>query len=300
MSGFIDPAISRKEKIVNEKLTLSELDIVLPSVVEISESGTCNRVCSFCPRSDPNFPDIKKFIEPRLLNKLLLELAEYNYSGIFLFSGFVEPLLDKKIFDHVAMVREILPQARIEMVTNGDVLNEKRLTRLFESGLNTLLISAYDSKEQADDFVALCQKVGLRDDQFVVRARYLPPEEDFGITLSNRAGMMDNGEFAIKSLSEPLKTPCYYPHYTFFMDYLGDVLMCPHDWGKKIIVGNIYKNSFKEVWASQRMKLLRKKLENGNREFSPCDKCDVKGILMGKEHVKAWNELEKQQKVKCL
>ena len=31
----------------------------LPSVIEISESGTCNRTCSFCPRSDPNFEDIK-------------------------------------------------------------------------------------------------------------------------------------------------------------------------------------------------------------------------------------------------
>ena len=39
--------------------------IPLPSVVEISESGTCNRKCAFCPRSAPGFPDVKQFIDAR-------------------------------------------------------------------------------------------------------------------------------------------------------------------------------------------------------------------------------------------
>ena len=36
-----------------------------------------------------------------------------------------------------------------------------------------------------------------------------------------------------ESLTEPLKKPCFIPSYTFFLDYQGDVLICPHDWGKK-------------------------------------------------------------------
>ena len=55
-------------------------------------------------------------------------------------------------------------------------------------------------------------------------------------------------EFKIKSLAEPLKNPCYIPSYTFFLDYNGDVLMCPHDWGKKNILGNLNSSSFKEIW----------------------------------------------------
>ena len=51
--------------------------------------------------------------------------------------------------------------------------------------------------------------------------------------MSNRAGMMSNAEYEIKPLEKSLKVPCYYPSYTFFLDYNGDVLMCPHDWGKK-------------------------------------------------------------------
>ena len=46
--------------------------------------------------------------------------------------------------------------------------------------------------------------------------------------------MMENAEYKIPSLKEPLKKPCYYPHYTFFMDYTGEVLVCSHDWGKNL------------------------------------------------------------------
>ena len=64
--------------------------------------------------------------------------------------------------------------------------------------------------------------------------------------------MMENAEFKINTLKEPLKEPCYYPSYTFFMDYNGDVLMCPHDWGKKIVLGNMMKNSFLNIWNSKK------------------------------------------------
>ena len=65
-----------------------------------------------------------------------------------------------------------------------------------------------------------------------MRHRYLTESEDFGITLSNRSGLMENAEYQIKTLSAPLLNPCFIPSYTFFLDYQGDVLMCPHDWGK--------------------------------------------------------------------
>ena len=44
------------------------------------------------------------------------------------------------------MTRRYLPKSNIEMVTNGDPLNLKRLKMLFENGLNKILISAYDGK----------------------------------------------------------------------------------------------------------------------------------------------------------
>tara|TARA_R110000787_G_scaffold89306_2_gene189137 strand:- start:1511 stop:2422 length:912 start_codon:yes stop_codon:yes gene_type:complete len=292
MDFFFDPAIKRKSAHISSALSRNTHGRApLPGVVEVSESGTCNRKCSFCPRSDPNYPDIKEFIAPALLHKLSAELGELGFGGIFLFSGFVEPLLDKNIYQHIRTVSSNIPNARVEMVTNGDVLNEARLLKLFENGLTTLLISVYDSAEDAERFEQMCIKADLSEHQFVIRHRYLPPEEDFGITLSNRAGAMSNAEFVIDDAVEPLREPCFYPSYTFFMDYNGDVLLCPHDWKKAKVVGNLTDQSFSEIWLGKGFMGARKSLKCGDRTKAPCQRCDVKGTLIGKEHADAWEKL---------
>ena len=288
---FIDPLIKRKANLT-KNVQFYKKNIPLPSVVEISESGTCNRTCSFCPRSAPDFLDIKEFVSEDLINKLSKELSLYDYSGIFLFSGFVEPMIDKNIYNLISVVRSNLPKAKIEMVTNGDALNKQRVENLFRSGLSTLLVSIYDGKKEADTMQKLLQNSGLSEEQFKVRHRYLSESESFGITLSNRSGMMDNAEYVIPSLKEPMKKPCYYPHYTFFMDYTGEVLICSHDWGKKLVVGNLNNESFIDIWCNQKFNLARKKLFNANRNFAPCDKCDVAGTFMGHYHAKAWQVSE--------
>jgi len=289
MDFFLDPAIKRKSQHISGALGRDAHGRApLPGVVEVSESGTCNRKCSFCPRSDPNYPDIKEFIVPSLVQKLSAELGQLGFSGIFLFSGFVEPLLDKNIYEHIKTVSTNMPNARIEMVTNGDVLNKARLSKLFESGLTTLLISVYDSAEDAARLEQMCITTGLLEQQYVIRHRYLPPEEDFGITLSNRAGAMSTAEFVIDDAVEPLTEPCFYPSYTFFMDYNGDVLLCPHDWKKARVVGNMTDQSFSEIWLGENFMGARKSLKCGDRTKAPCQRCDVKGTLIGKEHADAW------------
>mgnify|MGYP001161201474 CR=1 FL=1 len=284
---FIDTNIVNKSKTVEANIQLfkiNEKNLPLPTEIEISESGTCNRVCSFCPRSDPSFEDKKEFISNDLHEKLCRELKEVNYKGTIRYSGFVEPLLDKNIYNLLSMARNYLPESNIEMVTNGDPLNLKRLNKLFTSGLNRILISAYDGKEDADKLDKLCKSANLSDEQYIVRHRYYTEKEDFGITLSNRAGLMENAEHKIKKLKEPLKNPCYIPSYTFFLDYQGDVLMCPHDWGKKIILGDLKKESFLDIWFSKRSLSIRNKLVNSNRLFAPCNICDVVGTFMGEKN----------------
>ncbi len=289
---FIDTNLKNKSKTVKEKLQLIDFNgnkLPLPTEIEISESGTCNRKCSFCPRSAKDFIDKKEFIKNELHEKMCSELKNYNYKGTIRYSGFVEPLLDKNIFNLIKMARNYLPDCNIEIVTNGDPLNLERLKRLFTSGLNKILISAYDGKKEAIDLENLCLKANLNQNQYIVRHRYLSENEDFGITLSNRSGLMENAEYQIKNLSSPLKNPCFIPSYTFFLDYQGDVLMCPHDWGKKLILGNLKKEKLVDIWFSKKSMRLRKMLNKSNRNFAPCNVCDVDGTMMGETNSKFFN-----------
>ena len=119
---FLDPSIERKKKITNKNFQLIEgTSIPLPSEVEISESGVCNRKCSFCPRSDPSYEDINEFIDSSLHSKLIDQLQSLNYRGVIRYSGFVEPLLDKNIYNLIKEVSQKIPECRREIVTNGDV-----------------------------------------------------------------------------------------------------------------------------------------------------------------------------------
>lgn len=284
---FLDTNLKNKSKTVEDKIQLFEYDgtkLPLPTEIEISESGTCNRTCSFCPRSAADFQDKKEFISNELHEKLCTELQKLNYKGTIRYSGFVEPMLDKNIYNLISMVKNFLPDCNVEMVTNGDPLNLNRLNKVFRSGLNRILISAYDGKEDADKLEDLCKEAQLTSNQYIVRHRYYSEEQDFGITLSNRSGLMENAEFKIESLKEPLKNPCYIPSYTFFLDYQGDVLMCPHDWGKKVILGNLNKENLLDIWFSKKSMRIRKMLNNSNRSFSPCNVCDVEGTFMGEKN----------------
>ena len=284
MKKFLDPNIEHKRKTVENRIQLikyNNKEFPLPTEIEISESGICNRKCSFCPRSAPDFKDIKEFISKELISKVVKELRELNYSGVIRFSGFVEPLLDKKIYDHINTIKRYLPLARVEVVTTGDPLNLDRLKKLFNSGLDKLIISAYDGKDDVIKFQKMVKESNLNTDQYIIRDRSLPEEESFGIALSNRSGMMENADFKIPSLKNPLNNPCYIPSYTLFFDYLGDVLMCPHDWGKKIILGNLKKENLLDIWFSERSMKIRKNLVNSNRKFEPCNVCDVEGTLIG-------------------
>ena len=151
--------------------------IPLPSEVEISESGMCNRKCSFCPRSDPNYEHKNEFIDFNLHKKLCDELATFDYKGLLMYSGFVEPMLDKNIYNLVNYAKTTLKKSRIEMISNGDVLNEVRLKKLYDSGLDRLQISLYDGEEQHKDFIKLIKKLKLKNNKYVLRARYLPEEQ---------------------------------------------------------------------------------------------------------------------------
>lgn len=284
---FLDPNLQNKSKLVRDKIQLYEFNgnkYPLPTEIEISESGTCNRSCSFCPRSAPGFVDKKEFISNSLHEKLCLELKELNYKGTVRYSGFVEPMLDKNIYNLISMVRRYVPDSNIEMVTNGDPLNLKRLKKLFEHGLNKILISSYDGKEETELLEKLCIDANLDKKQYMVRHRYYSKDHDFGITLSNRAGQMTGAEFKIDALKEPLRSPCYIPSYTFFLDYQGDVLMCPHDWGKKVILGDLNKQKLIDIWFSKRFMKIRQMLNTSNRNFNPCNVCDVTGTYMGEKN----------------
>ncbi|MBI5402024.1 MAG: SPASM domain-containing protein [Ignavibacteriae bacterium] len=264
------------------------------SLFEINITGMCNRFCEFCPRSDKNvFPNKSEYMSLKLYEKVIKELNELAYDGIIAFSGFSEPLFHKDIYEIISLARKSCAKSRIELYTNGDLLNVKKLAELFNSGCTSIHISLYDGPEQIEKFLSMRDMAGIKDEQFIIRERFLPKKDGYGLTISNRAGLVNFQKLGMKRLNMPFKSKCYYPFYMMFVDYTGEVIICSHDWGKKLIAGNLREESIVEVWTSKTMRSVRDRLDKEDRNFSPCNECDVKGTFMGGEHFKKWQEYYK-------
>jgi len=140
-------------------------------------------------------------------------------------------------------------------------------------------------------------EAGLNKEQFHIRERWYTAEEHFGISsLTNRAGANIMAEINVNKLNTALKRKCFYPFYQILVDFDGAVLLCNHDWDKRLILGNVKETSILDIWNSEKYKEVRGNLANANRNHSPCNRCDANGMQMGGEFVSKWKEYYEGQK----
>jgi len=289
---FPDINIPRKRTVVDQCVPQPGQRTPSPplfSLVEFNLSGLCNRKCVFCPRVDPRiFPNRNEHISVELFERVMLDLAAIGFRGMLLYSGFGEPLLHKHVEALIAISRRHCRDARLELVTNGDYVTVAKLRALFEAGLDTLLISLYDGPHQVSQFREMMATLNLTEEQVVLRTRWLPAEQHFGMVLTNRAGMVEIADVGVGRLSEPLRRRCHYPFYMVMVDYDGSVLLCTHDWGRKLIVGNLNHDNLLDLWNGDLIRNVRHKLAAGDRTSAPCSGCDADGTIMGQAHLAAW------------
>ena len=190
------------------------------SHIEFDLCGWCNRDCVFCPRSDPDYPAEKKTFDVDMYEKTMHDLASVRYAGRLSYSGLSEPYLHKEIYKLIQITKNILPNCVLEIVSNGDVLNSSRMRKSYDSGLDKLLISMYDGPEQIDYFNNMRLEEGLPEEWLILRKRFLSEDENFGINLTNRGGLVKNLEhLGVKSKPETMRHQCYYMHYRMMIDY---------------------------------------------------------------------------------
>lgn len=296
---YFDPSINKKDSLIREKFHRIGLYPVF-SIVEFNLLMACTRACSFCPVSKGfyNSASTKGVMSRNLFSKIIEELKDLSYSGILLFSGFSEPLLHKEIVDFVSLARKALPSAHVEIITNGDLLTAEKIRTIFQAGLNRMVVSVYDGLEAMRKFESLRLDLGLDSQKMVLRRRYFDGN-NYGLTLSNRGGLIKSEDFEEENKKNdvplavplPLDRPCFYPFYMLKVDFNGDVLLCSHDWQKKKIIGNVANITLWEAWTNSEVNEVRKNLIRSKRNHEPCCRCDVIGNLMGEEFFLEWSKI---------
>lgn len=263
------------------------------SWVDLSLTEICNRsaghprACKFCPRIDPAFyPNQNLHMSLRLVESIADQLEALDYQGVVVLCGYGEPLLHPDVAQIVRTLKTV-PKMRVELVTNGDFLGPLRMRELAKAGLDFFVVSMYDGEHQVSKFKDAFEAACIPPDQYLLRDRWHSEEDQFGLKLTNRAGVVTVGPQDPIPGSSSL-SPCYYPTYQLQVDWNGDVLLCPQDWHKRLRFGNLNQDSLWDVWSSKRLHKRRQQLMQGRRCEHPCSSCNTDGTLHGHNHANAW------------
>ena len=257
----------------------------LPSWIELSLIDTCNRACSFCPKSNEEIaPNTHQKMERILIEKLCSDLKKINFDGAFCLCGYGEPLLHK---DHIFIINELAKIGQVEIITNGDTINDKKLREIYSSSASRLLISLYDGSDQLKKFQKMIEKNKIPKDFVILRDRWYSDKNDFGVKLTNRVGTVSAG----KQDKVQINKKCYYTSYQLLIDWNGDVFLCPQDWQRRVTMGNIMQKSFFDIWNGKILNKFRTLHLKGDRSRSPCNSCNANGMVYGEKHSKAWNKI---------
>jgi len=104
--------------------------------------GVCDAKCVFCCYSSKeNSKTIKRPMPMPLFKKIIDEAATIPQINEVAFAGLAEPMLDPFIIERIAYTKQVCPDKRMEMYTNGVRLTSERFEAVKSAGLDVMVIS---------------------------------------------------------------------------------------------------------------------------------------------------------------
>ena len=263
--------------------------------IQIQTVSWCNRSCVFCPSG--KFPVDKAFMPVEIYHRIINQLQAINYAGRISPYLMNESLLDKRLPELLAYTRAHCPESWIAINTNGDALSEALLERLFDAGLNSLDVNAYDSPTQHTRHVELATRFTARRRDITFRTGYSNPffqgdniprhtkllncrdmsfwEPRFLARvatpdLQNRSGNIPGA----RQVTAPLPLGCQRPSQQMYVNYRGEAVLCCNDWRSEVVMGDTAQATLAEIWMNDKYQRYRHNLQQKNRAMPLCDTCD--------------------------
>lgn len=258
----------------------------------------CNGKCGFCAASVQNEsrPDITMSFD--LYAKVIADLKEMGFTGRVAFFINSEPLLVRDLGDYVSHARENLPEAWLQVTTNGKSLKPDRAHELLQAGLNEISVNNY-----GDDLAAPVPPhlIAVRDEvlpQYYAADLIKPghgPDPELGnaifrfnifprletAILTNRAGTAPNKK-AVEGRNP--RGFCKYPFTQFNITADGRVSKCCADLFFGEPMGNVSNQSVAEIWNGEKFRLIRSQLlKNDRGKNAMCEGCDYIGARPDRE-----------------
>ena len=164
----------------NRKRLADIIPLEKPFTVYVEGTRLCNMKCFYCMHSTRNDKDgsFKKLnydvknMPMEDFEKIVAELQTFPEGHIkrVVFSGLGEPLANPLLPDFVELISKNKIAERIEVITNGLMLNRKRAQRLIDAGITNINISIQGIN--AEQYAKTCG-VNVQFDQLLDNLKFL-------------------------------------------------------------------------------------------------------------------------------
>jgi radical SAM protein with 4Fe4S-binding SPASM domain len=292
----------------------SSIPLSTPWVIFVDPSDICNFNCRFCPSGDLDLlRKVGRKIEVmefNLYKKIIKDICEFDkpIKVLRLYKD-GEPLLNKNFADMIKYAKESGCCDKIDTTTNASMLNPERNLEIIEAGLDRINISI----EGVDDeqYVRL-SNYRINFDEFVKNIEHfydnrngcemiikingdLILEEDKqkfydifgdicdGISIEHTMGCwygFDMGDIKPNNklgiYGQPLQEVdvCPYVFYSMSINSNGTASLCFLDWARKLLIGDVKKESVKDIWNGDKLRKYQELfLQNKRKEHPICSNC---------------------------
>jgi len=220
-----------------------------------------------------------------------------------------EPLLDRRLPEFVHYASERVPEATTLVTTNGTGLTEELGAALLDAGLKRLKVSlqSLDPKVNRDLMGPGCDSGKVVENVLAFkrlikakRARGFDLRVSMIVTRKNQDGIVATHRFwrrhGVRLVTSALENRggnigdaaslnphamatfrrgCVRPMREMCILWNGDAVLCCVDWWRTEILGNVLRQSVREVWNSPRLNEIRQGLHEGGEGVLPeiCVNC---------------------------
>jgi len=268
-------------------------------MISIEPSNICNAKCIMCPYQKMTR---KKEIMPigffkKIVNNCLLYgIKDFNLNF------YNEPFLDPFIFERIKYLKS--NGVRVQLFSNGSIIDDEKIKRLLESGLDEIIFSIDGVKKRTYESIRrglvfektinnilklIQQKRDLSLEKPAIKLNFIKQKlneselkefRSFWVDKVDKIYVsLDDGRTEIPELFEKDKRnlssfPCARLWHELIVMSNGRVPLCCVDYDGKIILGDFNIQSLKEIWDSDNFKRIRRLHLDFEADKIPlCRKC---------------------------
>lgn len=288
------------------------IPLSMPFSLFVEPTNVCNFKCGMCPQSLDDYKEQSGYFGHMSMEtwaKLYTDINAMGATGrgrlkVIRFFGTGEPLLNPHLCEMIAASRDVAD--RLELTTNGSLL-EKRAGDVARCGLTYVRVSVYGTSNEeyrrvtgrgvftlgdviegvktlqkakkywGSSFPKVCVQLTVPEpNEKLFREQWQGIADECVVEPFHNWGGSDQRLVHLGSGLPKGKIVCPKPFKELIIKSDGSVALCCADWNNAHELGNLHKQSLKEIWEGEALAEIRRLHLSGRRcELEACKDCTL-------------------------